>query len=1035
MINKNLLFISFIFLFMFAVVNVNAGWTTNSSEQAYYFIEHDESGDPLADGSIWINGSFDDTSFYVYYNGDSYNSDYDNGDNVFEFFDDFDYPNNAINTSKWTCVDNTCAVSNSIGSQAAPSTSGTYGMRTNSVYDKNDNFHFYCKIQEANYGIFGTAIRDVGGAGKFDMKRYAYHSTDGGWITSTYASTAPNNFQNKISATGYADYFKAEMRQYGTSYVEFYHDGNLINNHTDKIPLTDGYIFILGLNNKYVYCDWIFNSLRNTYSTSYGSEESGSWEIDGITYTKRKEVEITGTFDGQIELDYDEFNSENITITTGIYLISIVSPTDTEYFTSDILINITNSTEVDKIWYNWNGTNVTYTNPVTVTFPAGEQTLYAWANNTSGDEQGVSVTFNVYLNPTPASFNHSVQLVRNDNNITLSWTLGNDTYELTNQTLYIFDLNNNLINNYSLLNTTTTYNYTNNITNVYYAILETCNIYPLCSNSTISNKFSFQSIEFVEWPTLVTSLETYNIKTSVSKTNILFNDLTPNTTYSNPCFACIGEPSSTSYRMGVCGNETGNLLYCDGSREDPPYDQYICITDMNPVCKYVSSSSINSINIFRNETKYNTTYVNPYYQTSFNAALYENQTYSLTAKVSYILEDINFDIYSDTQNLTIYNFSLGECSDASGFINYTLVDENEGLMTGDIGTFIRIHQPLGDINATLNMSSDNHLQFCITPKKNYTLSSDIYYIADAIGRTEEYYLNDAVYDTTQDNILYLYNLNNTDILNVVVLDEFSSKQIGSVVNLIKFYPKTMSSKTIASAKTNSEGEVNFFYDRNDQIKLTVVEDGITEYQDSEFNKYYSITGYYSRTVKLGSGILPTIDNINFDCQTSVVNETNNMVYCWFVVTDGKQRNFSLWVYDSGFNYIDILNGSYANSTSYETTGIYTTDGSLYISSDVLSGLYEFKIDGITRKSGVLNYNGSAVPVELKYLTLPFVFLVLILGAINPFFALGGFFILGLFSDPTTSTFMFFDNNFILGSVVAIIIAFVIEEVKAVTKKR
>ena len=75
---------------MFVVANVTAGWTTNPSEQGYYFIEHNENGNPLASGSIWLNGSFNDTNFYVYYNGNSYNSDYDNGDKVFELFDDFD---------------------------------------------------------------------------------------------------------------------------------------------------------------------------------------------------------------------------------------------------------------------------------------------------------------------------------------------------------------------------------------------------------------------------------------------------------------------------------------------------------------------------------------------------------------------------------------------------------------------------------------------------------------------------------------------------------------------------------------------------------------------------------------------------------------------------------------------------------------------------------------------------------------------------------------------------------------------------------
>ena len=1024
MINKNLLFISFIFLFMFVVANVNAGWTTNSSERSYYFIEHDESGDPLSDGSIWINGSFSDTTFYVYYNGDSYNSDYDNGDNVFEFFDDFDYPNNAINTSKWTCVDATCSVSNSIGNHTRSDTSGSYGLRSANVYDYTLPLTLYCKTPSANYGWVGKRFKDVDAGNKVDSAEFLYLN---GYKTSTYHLGA----QETQATDDLNNYFKGKINNTASN-TKFYINNVLKNTHTTQVPTKNMYIYMWGANSFVTSCDWLFLSKHNTYSTSYGSEESGSWTIDGITYSKRKEVNMTGTFDGQIELDYNEFNSTNITVTTfsgGVPTCSVTinTPTAQNYTTQDILINIT-STNCVSVKFDWNGTNVTYTTPVTVTFPAGEHTLNAYGDDVLED----TVTFWVYTYPTSATFSHKYQLVRNNTNVVFNWTsASDDAWPLTNYTLYVFDDDtDNLITSYSLTNTTLFMNYSNSTTGVYYPIIESCNDY-LCSNSSRGKVISFQSVSLHDMPTLVTSLETYNIKALCTTTGkeVSAYDGTGGycpavydpvcqvvggveTTKSNSCSACLCQTSDTYYYTGECGvGNSSNITYCAFR----PCDSYTVIN--------------------RNNESFRTTVLNPYRVKSFDTTLYENETYNISATCLFKFKNSLFSINGDNESLTIYNFSIATCADASGFINYTLVDESEGLMTGDIGTFIKVHQPLGDINATLNMSSDNHLQYCITPKKNYTLSSDIYYNADTIGRTEEYYLNDAVYDTTQDNILYLYNLNNTDILNVVVLDEFSSKQIGSVVNLIKFYPDTMSSKTIASAKTNSEGEVNFFYDRNDQIKLTVVEDGITEYQDSEFNKYYSITGYYSRTVKLGSGIIPSIDNINFDCQTSVVNETNNMVYCWFVTTDGKQRNFSLWVYDTGFNYIDILNGTYANSTSYETTGIYTTDGSLYISSDVLSGLYEFKIDGITRKSGVLNYNGSAVPVEIKYLTLPFVFLVLILGAINPFFALGGFFILGLFSDPTTSTFMFFDNNFILGSVVAIIIAFVIEEVKAVTKKR
>jgi parallel beta-helix repeat protein len=77
--------------------------------------------------------------------------------------------------------------------------------------------------------------------------------------------------------------------------------------------------------------------------------------------------------------------------------IIIISPETTTYTYPSILINIsaTDDVGISAIWYNWNGTNVTYTEPVYVTFPTGTITLYAYANDTSGNVNSTSVTFNV----------------------------------------------------------------------------------------------------------------------------------------------------------------------------------------------------------------------------------------------------------------------------------------------------------------------------------------------------------------------------------------------------------------------------------------------------------------------------------------------------------------------------------------------------------------------------------------------------------------------------------------------------------------
>ena len=59
-------------------------------------------------------------------------------------------------------------------------------------------------------------------------------------------------------------------------------------------------------------------NLTNPPTISYGAQESGSWTIEGQTFTKRRLVNVTTTVNltaYQIELDYDHFNSTELAIT------------------------------------------------------------------------------------------------------------------------------------------------------------------------------------------------------------------------------------------------------------------------------------------------------------------------------------------------------------------------------------------------------------------------------------------------------------------------------------------------------------------------------------------------------------------------------------------------------------------------------------------------------------------------------------------------------------------------------------------------
>ena len=124
-----------------------------------------------------------------------------------------------------------------------------------------------------------------------------------------------------------------------------------------------------------------------------------NWNGTNVTYT----TEINVTFaEGSNTLwvyANDTFGNENQTSVTfnvdSVYpQITINSPTNDTYNTDLILVDVTATDDnLDTIWYNWNGTNVTYTSAINVTFAEGVNTLYAYANDTFGNENSTSVTF------------------------------------------------------------------------------------------------------------------------------------------------------------------------------------------------------------------------------------------------------------------------------------------------------------------------------------------------------------------------------------------------------------------------------------------------------------------------------------------------------------------------------------------------------------------------------------------------------------------------------------------------------------------
>jgi parallel beta-helix repeat protein len=71
--------------------------------------------------------------------------------------------------------------------------------------------------------------------------------------------------------------------------------------------------------------------------------------------------------------------------------VTIESPTAGVHYNTTLLLNLT-SIDTTNTKYNWNGTNVTYTIPLSILFPEGTYTLYAYAESMYGIDTE-SITF------------------------------------------------------------------------------------------------------------------------------------------------------------------------------------------------------------------------------------------------------------------------------------------------------------------------------------------------------------------------------------------------------------------------------------------------------------------------------------------------------------------------------------------------------------------------------------------------------------------------------------------------------------------
>ncbi|MHA1456211.1 MAG: BspA family leucine-rich repeat surface protein, partial [Promethearchaeota archaeon] len=146
-----------------------------------------------------------------------------------------------------------------------------------------------------------------------------------------------------------------------------------------------------------------------------------NWEGINVTYTTA--LYITFSEGSNTIYAWANDTEGNIASTVVMFTVdltppelTIVTPISTIYSNATQFVQITgtDTNGIDTIWYNWEGTNDTYTGPEYIEFSEGEITLYAWANDTVGNEGTTFVIFTIDHNAPVVTIHSPLNKIYND---------------------------------------------------------------------------------------------------------------------------------------------------------------------------------------------------------------------------------------------------------------------------------------------------------------------------------------------------------------------------------------------------------------------------------------------------------------------------------------------------------------------------------------------------------------------------------------------------------------------------------------------
>lgn len=241
-----------------------------------YWIEaYDSSGETA---TVWVKvpsiPASSTKTIYLYYGNASATSE-SNGDDVFEFFDDFE--GTALDTNKWTEINSggSYSIENSILTVTGGS-SAWEGIGAKTQFGYPRVFELLAKISEAYEENLSVDDRSAtGSAIGSDIDRLVWgYRTSKFWETQREGTGTIDDRSTDLS-----DAFHRLKAYWTHDEVDFYNNGVLQHSITTNIPLDNiGYFFEAYSTDGIAYVDWVFvREYADTEPTnSVGSERAVS---------------------------------------------------------------------------------------------------------------------------------------------------------------------------------------------------------------------------------------------------------------------------------------------------------------------------------------------------------------------------------------------------------------------------------------------------------------------------------------------------------------------------------------------------------------------------------------------------------------------------------------------------------------------------------------------------------------------------------------------------------------------------------------